>query len=266
MRIAAVLVAAVGMTALATFSDMSAQEKDPPKRNPFQGGGGFGFGGGGPTGLLNSKLVKSEIKVTEEQEGKLKDVTKSIGEKTKDAFAKLKDIPKDEFRTKMAEINAEVSKVAYKEIGEVLKTEQVDRLKQISLQVSGINAYRNAEVETALKLSDDQKAKVKETLDEYRKDQQELRKELGITGFGPPRDKEKAEEFEKKNAALTKEATDKIVGSLKDEQKTAWKNLTGEPFDVKKYQEEQRAAFGNFGPRPKDKDAPKKDGEKKKIQ
>jgi Spy/CpxP family protein refolding chaperone len=267
MRIAALLFAAAGMTALATFTDLAAQEKDPPKRPGFPPGGGFpgggfGFGGGGPVGLLNSKLVKSEIKITEEQEVKLKDVTASIGEKAKEAFAKYKDLPREEVRAKMAEVGAEVSKIAYKELGGVLKPEQVDRLKQIGVQVGGVSAYRTPEVEAALKLTDDQKAKIKETLDEYRKDQRELRDELGLTGFGPPRDKEKAAEFEKKNAALVKEATDAIVGALKDEQKAAWKTLTGEPFDVKKFQEEQRAAFANFGPRPREKDAPKKDADK----
>ncbi len=261
MRIPALLVAAVGMTGLAGFTDVSAQEKDPPRRPAFPGGG-FGFGGGGPVGLLNSKLVKAEIKLTDEQDAKLKDVAKSVGDKAKDAFAKLKDLPREEVRAKMAEVNAEVSKAAYKELGEVLKAEQVDRLKQIGVQVAGVSAYRLAEVEAALKLTDDQKAKIKDTLDEYRKDQQELRQELGLTGFGPPRDKEKAAEFEKKNAALVKEATDAIVGALKEDQKAAWKTLTGEPFDVKKYQEEQRAAFGNFGPRPKDKGEPKKDADK----
>ena len=52
----------------------------------------------------------------------------------------------DEERAKRAEATAEVTKVAYKELGDILKKEQLDRLKQIERQQMGVNAFINAEV------------------------------------------------------------------------------------------------------------------------
>ncbi len=262
MRNLSLVLGVIGMIAFAVLGGASAQEKDTPKKRPPFGGGfgpgmGGGFGGGGnPTFLVNSKMVKEEIKISDEQATKLKELPKAIGEKTAKLFEKVRDLPQEERREKFAELMKESNAIAMKELGEVLKPDQLNRLKQINVQISGVNAYRNPEVESALKLTADQKATIKESLDEYRKEVQELREDLGIRGFQPP-PKEKAAEFEKKSSALQKEVTDKITKTLTDEQKTTWKSLTGEPFDVKKYQEEQRAAFGNFGP-------PRRDREKKK--
>jgi hypothetical protein len=44
-------------------------------------------------------------------------------------------------------------------------------------------------------------------------------------GFGSPETREKMQ-------MLNKEATEKAAGILTDEQKSKWKELTGEPFNV----------------------------------
>ena len=43
-------------------------------------------------------------------------------------------------------MNVLVSKEAYKQLGDILKKEQIDRLKQIEHQRMGVNAFTNAEV------------------------------------------------------------------------------------------------------------------------
>ncbi len=168
--------------------------------------GGFG---GGPSGLVNNKAVQEDLKVSEEQVTKLKDWSESFKKKAaeirkdkgvefgKGGFGKIDD----EMRKKMDEANTEISKVAYKELGDVLKKEQVDRLKQISIQQQGTAAFTNAEVVDALKLTAAQKDSVK-----------------GITGD------------------LQKEYLGKIEELLDDSQKKTWADLKGSAFDLTKLQ------------------------------
>lgn len=260
MRYAARMVAAAGMIALALAGGAGAQDKDTPKKQRPGGFGPGGFpggpggGGGGIQGLVRSKMVKEEIKLTEEQEEKLKEVAKSVNEKAKSIREeKLKDVEGPDRFAKMGEVMAEVNKLYAKEFATVLKPEQVTRLKQIQTQVGGAAAFRSPDVQDALKLTADQKEKIKEIGDEAGKEMRELFQDIGFKPGEAP-DKDKMAELQKKMAAVQKETMTKTVAALTDDQKKTWKDLTGEPFDVKKFQEEQR---GSFGPRPRPE--PKKD-------
>ncbi|OWK37952.1 hypothetical protein FRUB_07072 [Fimbriiglobus ruber] len=224
-------------------------------QGPGGGRGGFGFGGG-PTTLLRTKIVKEDLKVTDEQDTKIQAWAKEFATKTRETMTeKLKDVPMDERFQKMAEITAENNKTAYTELSSILKPEQITRLKQIGVQVAGARAFRDPEVVAALKLTDDQKDKVKDTLAASAKESQELRTEYGLgggrQGGGKGKgkaavDADKMKEYQKKNELITKETLTKVAATLTDDQKKTWQTLSGETFDVAKLQTEM-AAQGGFG-------------------
>jgi hypothetical protein len=142
----------------------------------------------------------------------------------------------------MMAANAEISKVAYKELGDVLKKEQVERLKQIDRQNMGVAAFSDAEVVTSLKLTDSQKTSIKGLSGDFQKDSREIRSEAGLGGGGKGGggggrggfDPEKMAEVQKKVQKVQKEYVSKAVDLLDDEQKKTWKSLIGEPFDLSK--------------------------------
>jgi Spy/CpxP family protein refolding chaperone len=166
--------------------------------------------GGGSLFLLTQKSVQDELKLTEEQVKKVA----ALEEKQRESAKGFKDLSKEERKTKMEE-RAKESKKA---VDEVLKPEQVKRLKQISLQQSGSRAYADPEVAEALKLTDDQKEKMKTIQEDSRKEMRDL-----FTGGAN-------EEARKKMETLRKAADEKVQGLLTAEQKTKLKELLGEPF------------------------------------
>jgi Spy/CpxP family protein refolding chaperone len=171
-----------------------------------------GGGGMGAAFLLGQKSVQEELKLSEDQITKVKE----IQEKGQEARRGLRDIADENERRQKAQ---ELAKADEKAIGEVLKPEQVKRLKQIELQFSmrrGPQAFANEEVAAALNLTAEQKEKLKTINDDFRKETEPLR------GF--------SEENRKKREELAKAANDKVMGALTDEQKTKLKELTGEPF------------------------------------
>lgn len=216
---------------------------------PPGSGRGFGFGGG-PAQLINSKTVQKELKVTEEQAGKLKEWAREFGAKQREKMQGLFQGGNFD-REKFAEVMAEQTKEAYKEIAAVLKEDQVKRLKQIEVQVAGARAFALPHVKEALKISDEQAEKIQDIGRSSFKEIAELREEFGLKGFGGPKlEPDKQKEYDKKLAAITKDVMDKTMAALSDEQKKAYKDLTGEAVDVAAI---QRESFQGFqGKRKKD--------------
>jgi Spy/CpxP family protein refolding chaperone len=168
-------------------------------------------GGGGGLFLLTQKSVQEELKLSDDQ---LKKVGELV-EKQREEFGKLRDLSREERQKKVEELTKE----SHKALAEILKADQVKRFKQIQWQQEGARAFADPEVADALKLSDEQKDKVKAVREEAQKEMRALR-ESGAS----------REEVRKKFEEIRKASSDKLMGILTDEQKTKWKELQGEPF------------------------------------
>jgi hypothetical protein len=205
MRVFATLTLTVGLTALVAGS-ASAQ---PP-------GGGRG-GGFGPAGMLMMEAVQKELKLSDEQVADLRKVAEGMGAKMRE---KMQDAQGD--REKMQAAFREMNEEAMKEIGKVLKPEQLKRFKELQHQQQGVlAAANNKELAGQLKLTDEQVSKIQKINEELRSDMNELRQS---GGFGDP-------ETMKKMQAARKEAMTKATAVLTNEQKKTWEEMTGKPFE-----------------------------------
>lgn len=198
--------------AAAIVSAAPAQAQGP------RGRGGMGFGGGYT--LLGNKSVQQELKLEGEQAEK---ISKTVSEINAKAREKSQDLPQEERREKGAEIfraaNEEVKAIAKAE----LKAEQLTRLEQIIRQNQGLQAFADPATAEKLSLTDDQKSKVREIAQESGTKMREIFQDAGG-------DRQAAGE---KFRALQKESLEKALATLTDDQKKTWKELTGEPFEVK---------------------------------
>jgi Spy/CpxP family protein refolding chaperone len=199
------------------------------------GGRGRGFGGmmGGMNGYLlaSNKSVQQELKLTDEQSEKVTKVASEIREQTKEKFGALKDLSREERREKGMAIGKENDEKAKTALKDILKPEQLARLHQIVLQQRGVEAFADSHVQDKLKLTDDQKSKLKELGENHRR-------EMGEIFQSAQNDREGARE---KIRTARKESLEKAVGVLTSDQKATWKELTGEPFEVK-YEGQRRGA------------------------
>lgn len=203
----------------------------------FPGMGGFKQS---PITLIMNKSVQEELKLTEEQ-------IKAFTEGQKEAFklmpkfdpsdlAKLKELKPEEIQAKMAEMMKPINEANEKLLAKTLKPEQSKRLNQIVRQQAGIQAFTQEDVQKELGLTDDQKKKIKGILDDLTEDVAELSrpsnkdKEKGKGGFGFPRLSPEARE---KIAKLREKAKESILDTLTAAQKDKWKELVGEPFELK---------------------------------
>jgi len=187
-------------------------------------GQGRGFGrGGNPAMLLANASVQQELKLDDKQVEKSKELGEKAREKMQEARSALEGLEGEELQKKRQEINRETTAWAHKEMGAFLKPEQVARLKQISYQQRGAQAFTEPEVASKLNLSDTQKTEIQEI---QRESMQEIR-----SIFQDNQDDREA--AMKKIGELRKQTLAKVEGKLNDEQKKTWKELLGAPFEIK---------------------------------
>src|SRR5262249_49715554 len=187
-----------------------------------RGGGMMGAMNANAGTLLANKTVQEELKMSEDQLAKVKD----LGQKRQDMFKGFKDMSKEERQDAMKKMTEETEKIVKE-----LKPEQTARLRQIQLQQVGVAVFVNEDISEELglvdegkkiTLTDDQKEKIKEIGDQAMKDGMEMFKSGG--GFGP--------DTMKKMQALQKEAKEKSANVLTSEQKKTWTEMTGKPLDI----------------------------------
>jgi len=187
-------------------------------------GQGRGFGGGFGGGmLLTNKSVQTEIKATEDQVSKLTTFSEEFRNKAREAMQGLQDLSQEERRAKMAEVQPKLQADMDKALAEILKPEQLKRFHQIQLQQGGAQAFLGARVADALKLTDDQKTKIREINQEAMTETREI-----MQGFQDDR-----EGTMKKLTEHRKATTDKALKVLTAEQKKSYDELAGAPFEVK---------------------------------
>ena len=194
------------------------------------GGGGFGGGpgGGGALMLAQNKSVAAELKLTDDQEAKIKAASDKLREQSREAFQSARDLDAAERDEKMADLRKQSQKAGKKAIADVLTPEQAARLAQIERQQAPLAALAEPETQGLLKLTASQKKKIAAIHDASMK---EMRDAMGGGRGGDQADRR--ERMEKLQAAR-KEADDKAVALLSDEQKSTWKDLLGADFELKR--------------------------------
>jgi len=178
-----------------------------------------GFGRGGS--LLTNKSVQEELKLNDDQKKKVEEVAKKMGEMIRE---KTKDFKQEDFREKFPAVMKEVNEAVAKDLSGVLKDDQSKRYKQIQLQQMGIRAFSNEDTTKALKLTDEQKKDITALIEENGKQITEKTKDLTRQDFAKRREI---------SQQVSKETMGKIATKLTSDQKKTWKDLVGEPFEIK---------------------------------
>jgi len=184
-----------------------------------QGRGGFGMGGG--AGILMAPNVQKDLKLSDDQVAKVQDTVREVAEKHRDDFGALRDASPEERVAKMATLNKTVGDEIKKALS--FSDEQSKRYDQISLQARGLQAFADPAVAGKLKLTDEQKSKIREMAESGRR---------GGGASNKDASKEERAEAFRKMAETQRENLAKVQATLTDDQKKAWKELTGEPIVI----------------------------------
>lgn len=196
--------------------------------------------------LLAFKSVQEDLKMDDKQVTKVGEWAKGFVQRAIE-IKKNKGLPLPgvadptpeqhiELVEKMCVIMSEINNVTYEELGKILRKEQIERLKQITLQDIGVRAFLSDDVISALKLTDKQQSSLKQLRSDYQKTIYDTQRErtLGDRDISDKERLEKREKYNKEMRELGKKYLGKSIAILDDEQKRKWKEMTGEAFDLEK--------------------------------
>ena len=121
---------------------------------------GRGGSGGGAAGFLMAPNVQRDLKLTDTQVKKIQETLREITERHQNEYSALHDASPDVRWTKVATLNETVSDEVKSTLS--FSAEQSMRFDQICLQAHGLQAFATRCVDDKLKLTDDQKSKIRE--------------------------------------------------------------------------------------------------------
>ncbi|MCH2590152.1 MAG: hypothetical protein MK004_16940 [Planctomycetales bacterium] len=252
----------------ASVAEAQQQKRQRGQRGQQRGqsrqrGGGFGgFGGqrgsAGALQLIGREEVRKELKITEEQQGIIRELQTSSRPNFRELLGNIRDLSREEREKKFAELRAsseKKSKEAEADLyGLILDEGQATRLKQIVLQQKGNRALTEPATAKALGLSTAQVTKIKAATTAGQKKQEELTAGLrnafggrrGQRGKKDDKSKDKKDTKRPSREELTKRfadlrtkgeairaETDKAISAvLTAAQKTKFEELKGPKFEL----------------------------------
>lgn len=201
----------------------------PGGRRPM----GFGFGPGmmgGPGAnwlmLLRVEKVQKELELVDDQKAKLREIGEQAMARMRELFPRQEpgqELSREERQARSAEMAkrmAAANRETNKAIEEVLLPHQVERLKQISLQIRGAQALDDPEVARELGITDEQKQKFAQIREEAMNKGREL--------FGAGQAGNMRERFQR----LRQETEEQILAVLTADQKEKFEKMKGPKFEI----------------------------------
>jgi len=172
--------------------------------------------------VLPMPTVQEEMNLSEDQKTKIKEAADKARAAMRELFAGVRDLSPEERQAKIEEVSKkmEAKTEETKKVFEgILLPKQLARLKGISLQMAGISALVDKDVQQDLKLSDDQVAKIKTATDDLMKKNSEMRSEGADPSTLGPKLHQLRMDFEKQ-----------VMEALTADQKASLEKMKGAKF------------------------------------
>ena len=228
-----VSVAAFGLLSFCYSALAQAAEEGP--RRPR---GGFPMGGPGMMGgssaqmwgfLLRAEQVQKELELVDDQKAKIKEIGEKAMAKMREGFGDpeaMRKLSDEERKTRFTEMRKKMlaqAEETKKEIEEVLLPYQIERLKQIALQVRGVAALEEKEVQEAIGVSSEQLDKMKSIREAAMEKGRSLMESLRDAT-----DQERRAKFQE----FGKRIQEEVMGVLTSEQKEKFEKKKGPKFEL----------------------------------
>jgi hypothetical protein len=169
--------------------------------------------------LLSDRAVLDDLRLSEEQRGRVAELMGRLAYQRQEKFREFHRLAPEERQQRFLEL-ARGNETA---VGAILTPGQLQRLRQIALQLRGPAALHEPEVAAALRLTAEQRVRIGAV-------EAEMffgRPERGRGGPGPP----PGGPPRRMSQQVLKAALEKALAVLTEEQAKRWKEMTGEPFE-----------------------------------
>lgn len=183
--------------------------------------------GSNKTYLLRRPDVQKEIKLDGDQKTEITEAIQELQKSRTAAYQKLRGLKGQERVKELQKIQAKFRADEDKKLKELLKPEQVKRLDEIALQLQGIRAFQNPEVQKKLKITDAQKKKFSEVQQKGIEKRRQLSQDIRNGNVQRAKAGEKYQEIQNQIEKDTKDV-------LTKEQKAQFDKMAGKKFEIQR--------------------------------
>lgn len=210
---------------------------------PGGGGRGMGMMGGGTLRTVSRADVQADLKVTAEQKQSIETLNRDQMEKMRGMFGGgpgggggggNQGGPPD--MAAMQKQMEALEKEAREKVQKILTADQWTRFKQIEIQLQGIRALLNSDVQKALGITPAQKQDIEKFQQQQQKDMQAMREDMRSGSLN-------RDDMRAGMDKINKKFEDELTKLLTADQAKAFKDMQGAPFKAT----EQGRGGGGFG-------------------
>jgi hypothetical protein len=184
--------------------------------------------------LVNMPTVQKELEIVDDQKTKITEQLTKMRSSMMEIFSGMQDVDPEQRQAKMEEIGKKMQAQqddVRKAIEKILLPNQVKRLKEIALQMAGTQAINDKQIQDELKLTSEQKDKIKKIGEDSTKKIRALFEEGGDPQDSFPKMQDMRKDTEKQT-----------LNVLTDAQKTALEKMKGKKLEIPESEQ-----FGGFG-------------------
>jgi hypothetical protein len=231
-----VLAAALSLTPSANAQIKDLKDEGAPPPASMVGLPGATRFGTDPLHLLQTAKVKQELKITDDQSAKLAKVAAKYDQEaaSKLGNVQLQGLSGQQKVGKEQEIRDTGDKLiesSRQEVSSILNPDQLNRLKQILLQVNGAEALQDKEVAKQVGITPDEAAKIQKV---HAETSSMLRQSLGMPKNGGATQPQMLGANVRAADKINNHAQDQYMGALTTDQKQKLDKLRGAPFTLER--------------------------------
>src|ERR1700720_508008 len=227
-----VLATVLSLTPFASAQIKSLKDESSPPPASMVGLPGASRFGTDPLHLLQTAKVKQELKITDDQSAK---IAKVADKYDREAASKLGNVQTEGISAAKAQeirdTGDKLIETSRQEVSSILNPDQLNRLKQILLQVNGADALQDKEVAKQVGITPEESAKIQKL---QAQTNSILRQSLGMPKSGGPTQPQMLGANIETADKINNHAQDQYLGALTPEQKQKLDQLRGAPFTLER--------------------------------
>ena len=184
--------------------------------------------------ILNNERVQKELELSDDQKTKVAEAVKESSAAMDDSLSSLTPGPdRQAMQTKMAELTKDNQDKLMKKLGEILQPKQLQRLKEIQIQVEGPIALLSPEVIKALDITEEQQKEMKTLNDVYQnKLKESVPAVISMQGSTPEEIKAKINALQEKPRKMKKTFGEFLLKVLTQDQSDKFEKMQGAKIDI----------------------------------